>query len=172
MIKNLVDNLRRFSHLDQAQWKKVNIHDGLESSLMILNPEIKHRIKVRKDYTAKKEIECNPGQINQVFLNLLSNAAQAIESEGMISIKTREDEDDMFISIMDDGSGIPADVLNKIFDPFYTTKDVGKGTGLGLSISYSIIKDHGGRIEVDSTPGEGSNFTVVLPFNLNKIRHD
>ncbi len=95
-----------------------------------------------------------------MFLNLLSNAAQAIESEGMINIKTWEDENHMFINIMDDGSGIPADVLNKIFDPFYTTKDVGKGTGLGLSISYSIIKDHGGRIEVDSTPGEGSNFII------------
>ena len=165
MVKNLVDNLRRFSHLDQAQWKEVNIHEGLESSLMILNPEIKNRIKIDKDYIAKREIECNPGQINQVFLNLLSNAAQAIESKGTISIKTREDEDHMFISIKDDGSGIPANVLNKIFDPFYTTKDVGKGTGLGLSISYSIIKNHDGRIDVNSTPGKGSEFTVVLPFN-------
>jgi len=164
MVKDLVDNLRRFSHLDQAQWKKVNIHDGLESSLMILNPEIKHRIKIEKDYSAKTEIECNPGQINQVFLNLLSNAAQAIKNEGNIRIKTWEDKTHLSISIKDDGSGIPSDVLNKIFDPFYTTKEVGKGTGLGLSISYSIIKNHGGKIEVSSIPGAGSTFTVILPF--------
>ncbi len=169
MVKNLVDNLRRFSHLDQAQWKRINIHEGLESSLMILNPEIKHRIKVEKEYTVNTEIECNPGQINQVFLNLLSNAAQAIKSEGTIHIKSWEDKDNLFVSIKDNGSGIPPDVLNKIFDPFYTTKDVGKGTGLGLSISYSIIKNHGGKIDVDTIPGEGSTFTVVLPFNQTKM---
>ena len=164
MVKNLVDNLRRFSHLDQAQWKKVNIHDGLESSLLILNPEIKHRIKIEKEYTAKSEIECNPGQINQVFLNLLSNAAQAIHDKGKIKIKTWEDNKNLSISIWDSGSGISTEVLSKIFDPFYTTKEVGKGTGLGLSISYSIIKNHGGRIEVNSTPGKGSEFIVILPF--------
>jgi two-component system NtrC family sensor kinase len=165
MVKELVDNLRRFSHLDQAEWKEVDIHEGIESSLMILNPQIKHHIRVEKNYTAKRRIDCNPGQINQVFLNLLANAAQAIEQEGTISIKTSEDEEYMTIEITDDGIGIPANIIDKIFDPFFTTKDVGKGTGLGLSISYSIIKNHGGKIEINSKVGKGSTFTVILPFN-------
>ncbi|MCK4559722.1 MAG: VCBS repeat-containing protein [Calditrichia bacterium] len=164
MVKNLVDNLRKFSHLDQAQWKEVDIHQGIESSLMILNPELKHRIKVKKDFKANRLIECNPGQINQVFLNLLSNAAQAIEGEGTITIKTEEDDNNLYVHISDSGSGIPAKILSKIFDPFFTTKDVGKGTGLGLSISYSIIKNHNGSIEVESKVDKGSTFTLILPF--------
>jgi signal transduction histidine kinase len=165
MVKELVDNLRRFSHLDQAEWKEVDIHEGIESSLMILNPQIKHHIRVEKIYNAKRRIDCNPGQINQVFLNLLANAAQAINGEGTISIKTSEVEKYMTIEITDDGIGIPANIIDKIFDPFFTTKDVGKGTGLGLSISYSIIKNHGGKIEIKSKIGKGSTFTVTLPFN-------
>ena len=165
MVKNLVDNLRKFSHLDQAQWKEVDIHQGIESSLMILNPELKHRIKVKKDFKANRLIECNPGQINQVFLNLLSNAAQAIEGEGTIIIKTKEDDNNLYVHISDTGSGIPTKLLSKIFDPFFTTKDVGKGTGLGLSISYSIIKNHNGRIEVESKIDTGSTFTLILPFS-------
>jgi signal transduction histidine kinase len=166
MVKNLVDNLRKFSHLDQAQWKEVDIHEGIESSLMILNPELKHRITVNKKFAVKRQIECNPGQINQVFLNLLSNAAQAIEGEGTITIETREEKNNLIVGISDTGSGIPAEILNKIFDPFFTTKDVGKGTGLGLSISYSIIKNHNGNISVESEPGKGTTFTLSLPFSL------
>ena len=165
MVKNLVDNLRRFSHLDQAQWKTIDIHEGLESSLMILHPELKHRIRIVKKYNAKRMIACNPGQINQVFLNLLSNAAQSIEGEGTITIETGEEKENLIVRITDSGSGIPQAVLSKIFDPFFTTKDVGKGTGLGLSISYSIIKDHGGKIEVKTTADKGSTFTVILPYN-------
>ena len=110
-------------------------------------------------------IACNPGQINQVFLNLLSNAAQSIEGEGTITIETGEEKENLIVRITDSGSGIPQAVLSKIFDPFFTTKDVGKGTGLGLSISYSIIKDHGGKIEVKTTADKGSTFTVILPYN-------
>jgi len=172
MVKNLVDNLRRFSHLDQAQWKTVDIHEGLESSLMILHPELKHRIRLIKKYHAKKMIACNPGQINQVFLNLLSNAAQAIDGEGSITIETREEKENLIISISDSGSGIPEAIISKIFDPFFTTKDVGKGTGLGLSISYSIIKNHGGKIEVNSTAGKGSIFTVILPYNEQPVENN
>ena len=164
MVKNLVDNLRKFSHLDQAQWEEVDIHQGIESSLMILNPELKHRIHVKKYFLAKRKIECNPGQINQVFLNLLSNAAQAIKGEGSITIVTEEDEKNLYVKISDTGSGIPPDVISKIFDPFFTTKDVGKGTGLGLSISYSIIKNHQGKIEVESQVDKGTTFTLTLPF--------
>jgi len=165
MVKNLVDNLRKFSHLDQAQWKEVDIHQGIESSLMILNPEIKHRITVKKDFKANRWIECNPGQINQVFLNLLSNAAQAIEGEGTITIETEEDKYNLYIRISDTGTGIPSKILGKIFDPFFTTKEVGKGTGLGLSISYSIIKNHNGSIDVESEVDSGTTFTLTLPFS-------
>jgi len=165
MVKNLVDNLRKFSHLDQAQWKEVDIHQGIESSLMILNPELKHRIVVIKEFKATRPIECNPGQINQVFLNLLSNAAQAIEGEGEITITTKEDKENLYVQISDTGSGIQAKILSKIFDPFFTTKDVGKGTGLGLSISYSIIQDHNGNIDVESEVDKGTTFTLTLPFS-------
>jgi signal transduction histidine kinase len=172
MVKNLVDNLRKFSHLDQAQWKEVDIHQGIESSLMILNPELKHRIKVNKEFKADRLIECNPGQINQVFLNLLSNAAQAIEGEGTIKVETSQDSENLFVIISDTGSGIPSDIVNKIFDPFFTTKDVGKGTGLGLSISYSIIKNHNGQINVESEVGKGTTFTLTLPFNVGDKRQN
>jgi signal transduction histidine kinase len=168
MVKNLVDNLRKFSHLDQAQWKEVDIHQGIESSLMILNPELKHRIHVEKYFKAKRPIECNPGQINQVFLNLLSNAAQAIHGKGSITIISEEDEKNLYVKISDSGSGIPSHIISKIFDPFFTTKDVGKGTGLGLSISYSIIKNHNGNIEVESHVNKGTTFKLTLPFSDKK----
>ena len=170
MVKNLVDNLRKFSHLDQAQWKEVNIHEGIESSLMILNPEIKHRITIEKEFNAKRLIECNPGQINQVFLNLLSNAAQAIDGKGIIRIKTDEDKHNLIVIISDTGKGIPDKIINKVFDPFFTTKDVGEGTGLGLSISYSIIKNHDGTIEVNSEVNKGTSFTLTLPFTRGNIK--
>jgi signal transduction histidine kinase len=168
IVKNLVENLRRFSHLDQAQWAETDIHEGIESSLMILNPELKNRITIEKKYSATRKIECNPGQINQVFLNILSNAAQAIEGEGKIIIETCEREEWLLIRFTDNGNGIPQKIISKIFDPFFTTKDVGKGTGLGLSISYSIIKDHGGKIEVESNTGEGSVFSIMLPYTIHK----
>ena len=128
---------------------------------MILEPS---GCSTKKSFLAKRMIECNPGQINQVFLNLLSNAAQAIKGEGSITIATEEDEKNLYVKISDTGSGIPPDVVSKIFDPFFTTKDVGKGTGLGLSISYSIIKNHQGKIEVESQVGKGTTFTLTLPF--------
>ncbi|MCF6179398.1 MAG: ATP-binding protein [Geopsychrobacter sp.] len=106
---------------------------------------------------------CHPQQINQVFLNILINAAQAIEKKGIIRVRTWQDEENQYVEIRDDGSGIPADIRQKIFEPFFTTKDVGKGTGLGMSISYEIIKSHGGRIELESELGVGTTFTIVLP---------
>jgi len=159
----LVDNLRQFSHLDQAKSKKVNLHEGIDSSLKILNSQIKNRINVYKNYKAKSLVECNPGQMNQVFLNLLANAAQSIENEGNIWIDTKEKNDYFILVIKDDGRGINIENLSKIFDPFFTTKEVGEGTGLGLSISYSIIKNHEGTIRVTSKINEGSAFKVELP---------
>jgi signal transduction histidine kinase len=164
IIKELVDNLRKFSHLDQAAWKKSNIHEGIETSLMILKPQLKDRITIHKEYRAGGIIECNIGQLNQVFLNCLANAAQAIPDKGNIRITTREEKKKVVIEITDDGIGMTEEVMKKIFDPFFTTKDVGRGTGLGMSISYSIIKNHGGKIEVASEAGRGSAFKIILPI--------
>ncbi len=164
MVKTLVHSLRTFSHLDQAEWKKSDIHQGIDTCLMILNPELKDRILVHKEYRSTGVVECNIGQLNQVFLNLLSNAAQAIEGSGNVWIRTKDTDGSVVIEIKDDGSGIPQDIQPKIFDPFFSTKDVGKGIGLGLSISYSIVKNHNGTIEVESGDGEGSLFTVILPM--------
>jgi len=164
LVKELVDNLRQFSHLDQAKSKMVDLHKGIDSSLRILNSQLKNRIKVHKNYGTDCLVECNPGQINQVFLNLLSNAAQAIEKEGNIWIDTKEKNDYFVLEIKDDGKGIRQENLTKIFDPFFTTKDVGEGTGLGLSISYSIIKNHKGTIKAESKVGQGSTFTIELPI--------
>ena len=121
---------------------------------------------MKKSYGDIPPVTCSPSQINQVFLNLINNAAQAIESgRGVIALTTRRADDaHVAVEIQDNGKGIPADVLPRIFDPFFTTKDVGKGTGLGLSIAYKIVEQHGGRISVDSAPGVGTKFTVVLPL--------
>ena len=160
----MVDNLRRFSHLDQAKLQKVDLHEGIESSLKILRTQFKNRIKVHKKYKTKYWVECNPGQINQVFLNILSNAAQAIKSTGNIWIETKQENDYFVVEIKDDGIGMPENILSKIFDPFFTTKEIGEGTGLGLSISYSILKNHGGTIEVNSKINEGTVFRIKLPL--------
>jgi len=164
MIKEIVDNLRSFSHLDEAKWKTVNIHEGIESSLKIMMSQFKRQLKIHKSFNASGIITCNPGQLNQVFLNILANAAQAITDSGNIWIETYDQNNQLVIEIRDDGKGMSPQVLDKIFDPFYTTKDVGEGTGLGLSISYSIIQNHDGVITAESKLGEGSNFRIQIPY--------
>jgi len=164
-VKELVQNLKNFSRLDQAQWKEAHVVEGLESSLKILKPQFTPEIHIVKDYAADPPVYCNPGQLNQVFVNLLSNALQAIGERGTITIRTRQEKADLLISIHDDGKGIPPEIISKIFDPFFTTKDVNKGTGLGLSISYQIIEKHRGTIFVDSAPGAGTTFTIRLPVS-------
>lgn len=163
MVKDLTVNLKTFSHLDQAQWKLSNIHQGLESCLMILTPVLKNRIAVHKSYNADGTIECNLGQLNQVFINLLNNAAQAIVDEGEIQISTDDEGDQIVISVQDNGKGIPIAAQSKIFDPFFTTKDVGEGMGLGLSISYRIVQEHGGSLTFESEEKKGTTFFVRLP---------
>ncbi len=163
-VKDVVLNLRNFSRLDEAEFKDVDLHEGLEATLTLISNELKNRITVHKDYGQLPPIYCNPGNLNQVFMNLLINAAQAIEKKGNIWISTRVEDDQVVIIIKDDGKGIPQEVQDKIFDPFFTTKPVGKGTGLGLSICYNIIRKHRGTISVDSQPGRGSRFTVRLPI--------
>ena len=148
----------------QVTKQNVDIHEGIESSLKIVHSNIKNRIQIHKNFKSVKTVECNPGQINQVLLNILSNAAQSIENEGNIWIDTGEENDYLFIKIKDDGKGIEKEDLEKIFDPFFTTKAVGQGTGLGLSISYSIIKNHNGTIDVESEVDKGCVFTIKLPF--------
>ena len=164
-VKKVVQNLRNFSRLDEAEFKEVDIHEGIESTLLLLNNELKNRIEIHRNFGKLPLVYCNPGNINQVFMNLLLNASQAIENRGNIWITTKQQDGKIIIEIKDDGRGIPKKVLNKIFDPFFTTKPVGKGTGLGLSISYKIIENHGGEISVKSEEGKGTTFTIVLPVH-------
>jgi signal transduction histidine kinase len=168
MVRDLVDNLRRFSHLDGGAWIPADVHEGIDSVLTILRPELEDRVEVHRNFGARSRIECNPGQLNQVFMNLIANASQAIEGRGNVWISTEERVGRIRISIRDDGEGIPESVRDRIFEPFFTTKDVGKGTGLGLSIAYSVVEDHGGTIEVQSGPGKGSTFTVILPVRRKR----
>lgn len=164
-VKKIVQDLKDFSRVDSTEWEWVDIHNGIESTLNIVNNEIKYQADVIKEYGPLPEIECVSSQLNQVFVNLLVNAAQAMEERGTITIKTGlEDNENIWISVSDTGSGIPEDVAKRIFEPFYTTKPLGKGTGLGLSISYGIITKHGGRFELDSKEGQGTTFKIILPI--------
>ena len=141
-----------------------DLHEGLESTLTLVHHEIKNRIEVIRDYGDIPQVRCHPNQINQVFMNLLVNASQAIPEQGEIRIRTFRDGDKVKVQISDNGVGIPAEHLTKIYDPGFTTKGVGVGTGLGLSICFKIVQDHGGGIDVESEVGRGSTFTVWLPI--------
>ena len=164
-IKELVVNLRNFSRLDQARVAEVNLNDSLEQTLVIARNVIKNRVEIIRRYGEIPAVSCSPSQINQVFLNLVNNAVQAIEHDaGRLLLKTEVDEEFVHVSIQDNGKGIAQENLEKIFDPFFTTKPVGQGTGLGLSICYQIVQSHGGHIRVASIPGKGSRFVVSLPL--------
>jgi len=163
--RDIVVGLRNFSRLDEAQLKEVDIHEGLESTLQLLTGELKNRIKVHKTFGKIPKVMCYASQLNQVFMNILSNAAQAIEGNGDIYITTEmKDPSTATVKIRDSGRGMDKQTIEKIFDPFFTTKGQGSGTGLGLSISYSVIQKHGGDILVQSTPGKGTEFTILLPI--------
>jgi PAS domain S-box-containing protein len=167
-VTEIVRRLRSFARLDQAELKKADIHEGLEDTLALIHHELKHHIDVKRDYGAIPPISCYPGRLNQVFLNLLNNARQAIRGKGEIGIRTFVRNDRVHIAVSDTGSGISPEHLRKIFDPGFTTKGVGVGTGLGLSICYQIVQDHRGEILVESEPGKGTTFTVVLPMDLEQ----
>ena len=163
-MAEIVGNLKDFSRLDRSKVTSFNLNDGLQSTLLLAKHLLKS-VTVNKALGDISPIVCSPSQINQVFLNLITNAAQAMgERPGKIMLTTRDDGDGVRVEVEDDGGGIPPDVLPKIFDPFFSTKEIGKGTGLGLSISYKIVQQHGGRIDVDSEIGRGTLFTVWLPF--------
>jgi two-component system NtrC family sensor kinase len=150
--------------LDEADFQTVNIHEGIDSTLDLVSHQMKGKIDVIKNYGPNvPEVACYPNQLNQVFMNLLVNASQAIDDTGTITITTESVGEDVTISVQDTGRGISAENLDRIFNPGFTTKGVGVGTGLGLSISYKIIEDHRGRIEVESSPGNGTKFTVTIP---------
>ena len=165
-ISELVLNLKNFSRVDRSKVSSFNLNEGLESTLLLARHELRNHT-VKKSLGDIPPVTCSPSQINQVFLNLINNAAQAIETgRGVIALTTRRhDADHVAVEVQDNGKGIPPEILPKIFDPFFTTKEVGKGTGLGLSIVYKIVEQHGGQISVDSAPGVGTKFTVVLPLS-------
>ncbi len=162
-VRKIVADLKSFSHVDEANWKWADLRAGLESTLNMVWNELKYHCTLHKEFGDIPEVWCLPSQLNQVFMNLLVNAGQAITGKGDITIRTGQRGDEVFIAIADTGSGIPPEVQARLFEPFFTTKPVGKGTGLGLSLAYSIVQKHGGRIEVDSTFDKGTTFTVWLP---------
>ena len=165
-IRDVVQNLRLFSRLDEADFKKVDLHEGLESTIRLLSQYYgPGRLPLERDYADLPPVDCYAGQLNQVWMNLLVNAAQATGSGGRVHVVTRRENEMAVVSISDTGKGIAPEHLKKIFDPFFTTKPVGEGTGLGLSITYGIIERHGGSINIESHLGEGTTFTVAIPIN-------
>jgi signal transduction histidine kinase len=163
-VKVIVQNLKDFSHVGASdEWHYSDLHQGLESTLNIVNNEIKYKADVVREYGDIPEVECLSSQLNQVFMNLLVNAAYAISERGTITIRTGCAGDEVWVEIADTGQGIPPENLQKIFDPFFTTKPIGKGTGLGLSLSYGILQKHHGRLEVQSEVGRGTTFRLSLP---------
>ncbi|MBD1921775.1 GHKL domain-containing protein [Microcoleus sp. FACHB-831] len=169
-IRDIILSLRNFSRLDEAEQKNVDLHEGIESTLLILNHKLKHNIEVVRDYGSLPKVLCYPAQLNQVFMNIISNAAdELLETDikyKQIAIQTSVNElNYACIRIQDNGKGIPTEIQKKIFTPFFTTKPIGKGTGLGLSISYQIIEKHHGTIEVISEVGKGTEFTIKIPLS-------
>ncbi|MDF3194791.1 MAG: ATPase [Gammaproteobacteria bacterium HGW-Gammaproteobacteria-13] len=162
-IAELVVGLKDFARLDRAMSEEVDLNECIRSALVIARNGIKDKAETILQLGELPRIPCAPSQINQVLLNLLNNAAQAIDGFGQILVKTWADDSAVFVSVQDSGRGMPAEVLARIFDPFFTTKPVGQGTGLGLSISYKIIQDHGGQIRAASEPGRGTRFLIRLP---------
>lgn len=163
-VKRIVQDLKDFSRVDHDEWAEADINQGLDSTLNVVRNEVKYKAEVIKNYAALPRVKCLAAQINQVFLNLIVNAAQAIQEKGRIVLQTELRGDWIVVSVSDSGCGMSEEVKHRIFEPFYTTKPVGQGTGLGLSLSYSIIQKHGGRIEVESSPGIGTTFSVYLPL--------
>ncbi|MEA3221565.1 MAG: ATP-binding protein [Thermodesulfobacteriota bacterium] len=162
-VKKIVQDLKSFSRVDEEEYKHADINECIETTINIIWNELKYKCTVKKEYGDIPSTKCYPQQLNQVFMNLLVNASQAIEKKGEITIKTWLEDGSINVSISDTGCGIPEENLGKLFEPFFTTKEVGKGTGLGLSITYDIVKKHGGEIKVESQVGKGTTFTINIP---------
>ncbi|MGD5616339.1 ATP-binding protein [Xanthomonas citri pv. citri] len=165
-VTRIVRDLKDFSYSDRSEsWKMVDLHAGLESTINIIWNELKYKVTLERNYAELPLVECLPSELNQVYMNMLLNAGQAIVERGTIAVTTGRDEaENVWIQFQDSGAGIAPDLLQRIFDPFFTTKPVGSGTSLGLSISYGIINKHHGRIDVESTPGQGASFRITLPI--------
>ena len=169
-VKELVLDLRTFSRLDEGEFKTVDIAEAIDTVLLLLKHKMNNRIQVEKLYGPSRLLHCSAGRINQVLMNLIANAIDAMAGEGRIVVTTSQTPQVFTISIRDTGAGIPDSIRSKIFDPFFTTKPVGQGTGLGLAISYGIIQDHRGSIEVQSEEGRGTDFIVKIPLDLEAQR--
>jgi two-component system, NtrC family, sensor kinase len=165
-IRDIVLNLRTFSRLDESEVKEIDIHEGIDSTIRLLSQYYcSNHITLERDYGAVPPVECFAGRLNQVWMNLLTNAAQAIgRGPGKVGIVTRVRDEMAVVRISDTGAGIEPEDMKRVFDPFFTTKTVGEGTGLGLSIVHGIVEKHGGRITVESQPGEGTTFTTLIPL--------
>ena len=162
-VAKIVSDLKDFAHVDKAELEHADINKGIESTLNIVWNELKYKAEVVKDFGDIPLVKCYPQRLNQVFMNILVNAAQAIEAKGELRIQTRLHDGYAEIRISDTGMGIPKEILPKIFDPFFTTKDIGKGTGLGLNVAYNIIQKRKGTIDVESEVGKGTTFTIRIP---------
>lgn len=171
-VIQIVKDLKDFAHPEETEWQFADIEKGIDSTLNIVNNEIKYKAKVVKEYGHIPELQCMPSQLNQVFMNILVNAAHAIPEQGTITIRTGVEEPYAWIEIEDNGSGIPEALRERIFEPFFTTKELGKGTGLGLAISYKIIKKHHGSIKVHSEAGKGTRFKIMLPLNRTHVEDE
>lgn len=163
-VKKIVQDLRTFSRTDQADLQQANLTDEIDRTLALMEPRFKGLIEIVREYEELPEVRCYPGQLNQVFLNLLMNACDVLEDGGRITIRAAPVANGVRLEFEDSGPGIPPEVQRRIFDPFFTTKEIGKGTGLGLSLSHGIIERHGGRIHVESEPGHGTCFVIELPL--------
>lgn len=165
-VKDLVAKLRTFSRLDEGQFKTIDIHESMESVLLFLRHRMEGRIKVERNYGAANHLSCFAGELNQVLMNLVANAIDAIPDRGTIAITTKHEEGNFVAAIRDTGQGIPDDLRHRIFEPFFTTKPIGQGTGLGLAVSYGIVQAHKGSIECSSEPGKGTEFVLRIPLSL------
>ncbi|MDA8326249.1 MAG: ATP-binding protein [Nitrospiraceae bacterium] len=171
-VRQIVQNLKNFSHVDESEFKYADINAGLSSTINIVWNELKYKADLEKELGDIPLIKCNPGQLNQVFLNLLVNAAQAMEKHGRLKVRSWRAAEHVCVSVSDTGCGIPPENIPRIFDPFFTTKEVGKGTGLGLSIAYDIVKKHRGEITAESVAGAGTTFTVKIPIGLEDLSQE
>jgi two-component system NtrC family sensor kinase len=167
-VTRIVQDLKDFSHVDEAELQWADLEAGLESTLRVVSNELKYKAEVVKEFAGIPPIECFPFQLNQVFMNLLVNASHALDGRGTITIRTGHDDSQVWVEVQDTGRGIKPEHLTRIFEPFFTTKPVGQGTGLGLSLAYGIVKKHDGRLEVQSELGQGTMFKVILPKTLSE----
>lgn len=165
-VKELVTKLRTFSRLDEGTIKTIDVHESIESVLLFLRHKMEDRVEVQRNYGQVQTLTCFAGELNQVLMNVIANAIDAIEGPGRITLTTEQQNGHFTIRVRDTGKGIPDDIRNRIFEPFFTTKPVGQGTGLGLAISYGIVKAHHGSMEFTSKPGEGTEFILKIPTSL------